>query len=579
MKSGSKNIAPRSRGRYWLAAAALAASGGAQAANFQLFDGSIDGSFDTTLGYGLQMRTEKPNSDFEGNQYGNRTLFDNKWDIFSNIVKASHDLQLNGSGWSVFLRGNYFYDFAMLNKDGQLPQAAENRAIKHGDITDAYFLTRLGSEDQFTVRLGKQVISWGENTFIGGSLNDINTIDITKIRQPGVELKDALVGTPAAYFSWQMTDALSLETFVLFGYDELKIDPFGGFFGTLDVITDGGGFANSMIGPFPACIAPDGGTCHLALGPIPVTRSGDDIPSYGGQYGVALRYYAPALGNGFDFGVYYQNLHDHNPQLSARAGLTPAMGPPQPGTFFVDYAEDVERFGVSFNTTVGSWAVGGEYSYRRNAPIQGTDFLVVAATGGDLSGNVYAPGTKFEGFERYKRHQIQLTTQRLWGPMPMLFGADQWNTIGEVAYGWVDDVPGIDVNGHEGQVANLAAAAAAGGGFVRFDDITGHFWGFQARSTLTYNNALFNRVNMDVNTAFRWDVEGVSPELGGAQLFIGGRKQLSVGLTFDYALRWKVGISQTFIFDGDDDQFRPNGSGNISNTDRDFLSFDVSYTF
>ena len=595
MKSGSKSIAPRNRGRYWLAAAALAASGGAQAVNFQLFDGTVEGSFDTTLGYGLQMRTEKYDRDLSqpwpggsaaaelgNNQYGNRTLFDNKWDIFSNIVKASHDLQLNGSGWSVFVRGNYFYDFAMLNKDGQLPQAAENRAIKHGDITDAYFLTRLGSEDQFTVRLGKQVISWGENTFIGGAINDVNTVDITKIRQPGVELKDALVGTPAAYFSWQMTDALSLETFVLLGYDEIKIDPMGGFFGTLDVIADGGGFANAMAGPFPVCLAPDGGTCHLSLAGLPVTRSGDDIPSYGGQYGVALRYYAPNLGNGFDFGVYYQNLHDHNPQLSARAGLTPAMGPPQPGTFFVDYAKDVERFGVSFNTTLGPWAVGGEYSYRRNAPIQGTDFLVVGATGGDLSGNVYAPGTKFEGFERYKRHQIQLTTQRLWGPMPMLLGADQWNTIGEVAYGWVDDVPGIDLNGHEKTgygFPQLAAAAAAGGGFVRFDDITGHFWGFQARSALTYNNILFNRINMNFNTAFRWDVEGVSPELGGAQLFIGGRKQLSVGFTFDYALRWKVGISQTFIFDGENDQWRPNRSRNVSNTDRDFLSLDVSYTF
>ena len=73
----------------------------------------------------------------------------------------------------------------------------------------------------------------------------------------------------------------------------------------------------------------------------------------------------------------------------------------------------------------------------------------MAATGRDLSGNVYAPGTEYEGFERYKRHQIQLTAQRLWGPMPMLLGADQWNTIGEVAYGWVDDMPGLDINGHE----------------------------------------------------------------------------------------------------------------------------------
>lgn len=600
MKSRTCNKPRAHTGRYWLAAAALAVSGGAQAGTFRLFDGSVEGSFDTTLGYGLQMRTEKYDPDLSrawpytssellNNQYGNRTLFNKKWDIFSNLVKASHDLQLNGDGWSAFMRGNYFYDFAMASEKDSLPSASENRAIMHGDITDAYLLTRLGSADQFTVRLGKQVISWGENTFIGGSLNDINTVDISKIRQPGVELKDALVGTPAAYFSWQATDAMSLEAFVLLGYDELKADPYGAFFGTLDPITDGAGFANGAVfdpagplGPYSVCGAPDGGQCNLALGSIPVVRSGDNIPSSGGQYGLAIRYYAPNLGSGFDFGLYYQNLHDHNPQLSATAGALVGPFPNDPGTFFLDYAKDVERYGFSFNTTLGPWALGGEYSYRRNAPIQGTDFLVVAATGSDLSGNAYTPGEEFRGFERYKRHQIQLTTQRLWGPMPMLLGADQWNTIGEVAYGWVDDVPGLDVNGHEKTgytTPQLAALSQAGGGFLRFDDITKSFWGFQARSTLTYNNILFNRINMDFNTAFRWDVEGVSPELGGAQLFVGGRKQASIGVTFDYALRWKVGINQTFIFDGDNDQWRPSRSRNVSGTDRDFLSMDVSYTF
>jgi hypothetical protein len=592
-----KNAPRLGAGRYWLAAAALAAAGGAHAAKFQMFDGAIDGSFDTTLGYGIQLRTEHFDPDLSrpwpytasplnNNQYGNRTLFNKKWDIFSNIVKASHDLQLDGGGWSVFLRGNYFYDFAMASEKDSLPKEAENRGVQHGDITDAYFLTRLGGKDQFTVRLGKQVISWGENTFIGGSLNDINTVDISKLRQPGVELKDALVGTPAIDLSWQINDAISLETFVLFAYDELKVDPYGGFFGTQDAITDGGGFANAtMTGPrgaipgtyrycqSPDAIAPGVGTCGLALGPMQVSRWGDDIPSYGGQYGVALRYYAPNLGNGFDFGLYYQNLHDHNPQLSAYAGPA-ANASGRVGTYFVDYAKDVERYGFSFNTTVGSWALGGEYSYRRNAPLQGTGFLAVAATGADLDGARYAAGTKYEGFERYKRHQLQMTAQRLWGPMPM-FRADQWNTIGEVAYGWAEDMPGSDLNGHE----KTPTALVPKNGFVRFDDVTNHFWGFQGRSTLTYNNILFNRINMDFNTAFRWDVEGVSPEFGGGTLFIGARKQASVGVTFDYALRWKLGINQTFIFDGNNDQWRPNRSRPVNNTDRDFLSLDVSYTF
>ena len=256
----------------------------------------------------------------------------------------------------------------------------------------------------------------------------------------------------------------------------------------------------------------------------------------------------------------------------------------QPGRYFVEYADHVERYGASFNTTLGPWALGGEYSYRRNAPIQGLGFLFVARNGVDLDGTVVPLGTEYQGFERYNRHQIQFTTQRLWGPMPMLLGADQWNTIGEVAYGWVDDVPGLDINGHEATAIApgppTAAAAIAGGGFVRFDDITGHFWGFQARSTLTYNNILFNRINMDFNTAFRWDVEGVSPELGGGQLFRSGRKSLALGVAFDYALRWKVGLNQTFFFDGDNDNFRPLTRGRLHNdTDRDFFSLDVSYSF
>ena len=171
-----KNVTlPTRTGRYWLTAAVLAAAGSsAQAGRFQLFDGAVEGSFDTTLGYGLQLRTEKmdpsltvphpsrwqPGQTEAGlllgnNQYGNRELFNKKWDIFSNLVKASHDLQVNGNGWSAFMRGNYFYDFAMASEKDSLPKESENRAIMHGDITDAYFLTRFGSADQFTMRLGK----------------------------------------------------------------------------------------------------------------------------------------------------------------------------------------------------------------------------------------------------------------------------------------------------------------------------------------------------------------------------------------------------------------------------------------
>ncbi|MFT8046915.1 DUF1302 domain-containing protein, partial [Salmonella enterica subsp. enterica serovar Enteritidis] len=40
-----------------------------------------------------------------------------------------------------------------------------------------------------TVRLGKQVVSWGESTFIGNSINSINPLDAAAFRRPGAEIK------------------------------------------------------------------------------------------------------------------------------------------------------------------------------------------------------------------------------------------------------------------------------------------------------------------------------------------------------------------------------------------------------
>lgn len=238
----------------WVVAAAAtlpmaAGLGMRDAAAYNFTFGQLQGAFDTDLTYGLSFRTQTPSPTNQG-AYGNRHLFDERWDIFSNLIKGSHTLELTGSDYGAVLRGNWFYDFEMANQP--LPDAAENRAKSHGDITDAYVYKYFGD---VSVRAGKQVISWGENTFISGAMADINTVDITKLRTPGSDLKDAFVGTPAIDIAWNFGENYTLEGFYLFGFDEVKVDPMGSFFTTLDAIADGGGFANTPAG----CIAPDGG--------------------------------------------------------------------------------------------------------------------------------------------------------------------------------------------------------------------------------------------------------------------------------------------------------------------------------
>ncbi|RLA14176.1 MAG: hypothetical protein DRQ60_06910, partial [Gammaproteobacteria bacterium] len=147
--------------------AAVAAVGAVMAApahavRFKLADGAIDGSFDTTVGWGMNIRTRSHNPTNAGEMtgmYGNRSTA--KWEVFNNTFKASHDLSLTGQNWGVFMRGNYFYDADADHED--LPGGTQNKMVSGATFTDAYAYLNFGSDNQFNVRAGKQVISWGEN--------------------------------------------------------------------------------------------------------------------------------------------------------------------------------------------------------------------------------------------------------------------------------------------------------------------------------------------------------------------------------------------------------------------------------
>jgi hypothetical protein len=529
----------------------------AHGANFTL--GNLQGAFDTDLTYGLSFRTQSPSPTNQG-VYGNRRLFDERWDIFSNVIKGSHTLELSGSDYGGLVRGNWFYDFEMANQP--LPDAAENRAKSHGDITDAYIYKYFGPSDNVSVRLGKQVISWGENTFIGQALGDINTVDISKLRTPGSDLKDAFLGTPAVDIAWTFAENYTLEGFYLFGFDEIKVDPMGSFFATLDAIADGGGFANATglpggsatidvttPGPFPRCVAPDGKPCDILSGFL--TRTGDDIPSYGGQWGLALRVFLPNFGNGGEVGLYYQNLHDHLPMLSVLADT---------GLYFLDYPEGIERWGASFNTNILGVAWSGEYSYRRNAPIQLIAPLLMGTT---LAFPAHVPsglpaGTEIKGFDRVERHQAQMTVNKNWG-VSHLLRADASATIAEIMWGWIGGLPDSSL--------------------LFEPDISKDFGKLVVRHGLTYNAALFNLVALEPSIAFSWDLHGFSNELGGAKLVVDDRKALTLGLGFLYGGgQWTGGVSYTRFF-GPDNDFNA-GAGRYNGTnDRDFVSLNVSYSF
>lgn len=457
----------------------------ALAFQFQLGDGAIEGAFDSTLSVGATFRTRDPSDKLLANVNGNDgNSRSDAWDAVYGPLKGVHDLQLNGGGYTAFFRASYFYD--AVNDHMNLVDGARDRAVSNVALLDAFVQGRWSVSDDHMIswRAGNQVISWGESTYIGGSLNDINTTDLTKLRLPGTELKEALLPIPAVWASANVTDSLSVEAFYLLGFSRLRLDPRGTFFSTNDFISSGGR--------------------NFYAGGSTLTYQGRDMPSDQGQYGVALRYLAQQLAD-TEFSLYFMNLHNHAPVV---AGVRGGDGV-EPG-YIQTFPEDNRLYGIGVNTHVGRAALQGEYSYRPNKPLQMPSF-VPGALGFGAYGALPA-GSVIDSVDRRAISQAQATITYAFGPT---LSADQFLVVFESAYNRTHNLPSWTT-------ADTSA------------------WGYSGRATMTWNNLIYG-ANFAPYLAHAHDVNGTSAD----GTFIDGRKSVAIGLTVDYKLAWNADISYT----------------------------------
>lgn len=402
------------------------------AINFNI--GEVEGTFDSSLSVGASWSTAKRDMDLVGNANGGtgftQTGDDGRLNFqrgktFSQIFKGIHDLELKYKDTGVFLRGKYWYDAELA--DGNRPfKDISNKGRKEGaktrgvELLDAFVYHNYAIADQpGTVRLGKQVVSWGESTFIMNSINSINPIDVSAFRRPGAELKEGLIPVNMFFVSQNLTDQLSMEAFYQLSWKQTVVDNCGTFFSSADVAADGCNDNYNILNKFLtnqglAQIAP----ATLAAAGISYTKEGlmlprgkDNKAKDDGQFGMALRW----LGDNTEYGAYFMNYHSRTPFLSmqnadaagilgsaglggtflatpagqllynqaiaqgatvpaaqgAVGGLGVAAGLVGNGRYFMDYPEDIRLYGLSFSTTLPTGtAWQGEISYRPNMPVQ-----------------------------------------------------------------------------------------------------------------------------------------------------------------------------------------------------------------
>ena len=212
----------------------------------------------------------KENFDGSINTDDGRLNFDNG-DMTSGNVKFTSDLFARNGNVSGLLRIKGFYD-GVLDNDESFERDAGTTyrdVVSDATILDAYVSvdSDLGSMPT-TVRIGRQVINWGESTFLTGGNSVFSPIDVPAIRRPGAEIKEALLPVEAIYGSIAVNDNVSIEAYYG-GWDDYKLDSGGTFMASADFINSGGANAGRIMsgGGF-------GSGAHIACRPAELTAAG-----------------------------------------------------------------------------------------------------------------------------------------------------------------------------------------------------------------------------------------------------------------------------------------------------------------
>jgi hypothetical protein len=200
-------------------------------------------------------------------------------------------------------------------------------------LLDAYVYGSFAVGDtDLQLRLGNQVVNWGESVFIQG-VNVINPVDVPAARRPGAELKEILLPVWMAYANWGFSFG-SLEAFYQFKWNNTSVDGCGQYFtqsGT-QISTDPGQCRSITVvgavngGPLPNTVGPLvpqlGSQVFLQANGTYVPAVDGREPSDSGQFGFAFRFPVDKIDT--EIGLYAMNIHSRLPISSSLVGTTPA---------------------------------------------------------------------------------------------------------------------------------------------------------------------------------------------------------------------------------------------------------------
>tara|TARA_R110002073_G_scaffold92272_4_gene216361 strand:+ start:5757 stop:7421 length:1665 start_codon:yes stop_codon:yes gene_type:complete len=357
--------------------------------------------WDTNVAYTAQVRVAKPDSDqFRYRDTGNLEADSRAYAVLINAndgdnnfkrgsatqnkVSFVTELDLSHGNFGLFARARGYYDdvydqntqqskedYLTYNNSKVFPNGdADFREFPPGTVKEHrdrlemldYFLygsSSLPGGRLLNVRLGSQVINWGEATFTAGINGLQNRADLIARNTPGVEVKEILLPTGALYGQVDIVEDLTLEAYYQYEWKKTELNGVGSYFSDRDFL--GPGAVNFLI----------------PVGPNNITaipRTADEAASDSGQWGAALHWIV--LGD-TDIGLYYIKAHSKAPAYQVNF----PTGGGLPESYTIRYFEDIQGYAASFTTVLGDTNIQGEVSYK-------TDVPVVLASGDPVEGNL-----------------------------------------------------------------------------------------------------------------------------------------------------------------------------------------------
>lgn len=434
----------------------ILATGLAHAGDTIEFENGVNLDWSVTASYNVAMRVAKPDPLLTGERYmwANRyndgdNNFD-QWSLVNNRVSALFQTKISKGDSGFVLNGSTFYDDvyhrgtdARIDKFKPLLNNGNPATVTSGGVTrnahvnastagrvgeftseakrlhggysrflDAYAYTNLDIfGKRANIKLGRHVVSWGESLFFPNISMAQGPLDGSKANVPGTEIKEIMLPEDQISLSWQLSPKTTLLANYQYNWHETIIDAPGSYLARSDIIGPGGYCLGDYIGngnknyTAADCVLPPDGKIP-ETGNTFTTKggyfAGDIKPKKSGAAGIGLR---QRVSEETELGFYYLRYNERVPMPQILFNSASAANGRIPVSWKRFYQPNVHLAGASFTTSLGEYAVGGEISHRRGAPVLAGGDRDPSRTGLDalwglpfvtLSGSqfeIYAPTT------------------------------------------------------------------------------------------------------------------------------------------------------------------------------------------